>query len=335
MEQAKRVRVGLLGCGAVGRLHAKRLARDERVELAFLNDPRREAAERLRDELSPGAVIGDDDCGAMLDRCGVDAVVICSPTTLHFAQATAALERGVDVLCEKPLAPERGQILALAALARRLKRVLSVSYQRRYMAAYRTARRELTERSEWYGPLREVHLFVCERWQQTIQGTWRDDPALGAGYFGDAGSHQIDMVHFVTGQTARRVHAESDRRGSRVEIVTRALAELTGGARLVAHFVGDANHWREEITFHCRDADLLLRSEKFFAPHLFRAKENVLEEVFDFVPDSDPDRAFVDGVISREGTLSPAECALGTHDWTAAVLDSVTRGRWVEVGREG
>jgi predicted dehydrogenase len=176
-----------------------------------------------------------------------------------------------------------------------------------------------------------VQVFVCERWQQTIHGTWRDDPALGAGYFGDAGSHQIDIVHFVTGQTARRLFALSEKRGSRVEIVTRVLAELTGGAGLVAHFVGNANHWREEITFHCRDADLLIRSEKLFDPHLYRAKNNELEPIEDLLADSDPDRAFLDSVISRAPTLTPPECALATHDWTHAVLESASSGSWVEL----
>ncbi len=325
------VRVGLLGCGAVGCLHAQRLRADDRVHFEFFADVRLEAAAALRDEISPKSAIGAADCGTLLNEHPVDAIVICSPTTLHFEQASAALERGVDVLCEKPLAPERTKIIQLAARSRELGRVFSVSYQRRYLAAYRTARRELTENAAWYGPLREIHIFVCERWQQTIQGTWRDDPTLGAGYFGDAGSHQIDIVHYVTGQSARRVLAFSDQRDSRVEIVTRALAEYDDGVTLVAHFVGDAHHWREEINFHCRDADLLLRSEKFYDPHLYRAKDNLLEPITDLMPNSDPDRAFIDAVLSREPTASPPECALATHDWTAGVLRSARSGAWADL----
>lgn len=325
------VRVGLLGCGAVGRLHAQRLRADDRVQLAFLADAHSQAATTLRDECAPRAAVGDGDCAALIERHPVDAIVICSPTRLHFEQASAALERGVDVLCEKPLTPERATIVELASRSRELGRVFSVSYQRRYMAAYRTARRELSENTAWYGALSEIHVFVCERWRQTIQGTWRDDPALGAGYFGDAGSHQIDIVHFVTGQSARRVLAFSDRRENRVEIVTRAIAEFDDGVMLVAHFVGDAHHWREEITFHCRDADLLLRSEKFFDPHLFRAKNNVLEPISDLMPDSNPDRAFIDAVLSRTPTASPPECALATHNWTEGVLRSARIGGWIDL----
>ncbi len=325
------IRIGLLGCGAVGRLHAQRLRADQRVRLVYVADAHQATADMLRSQLAPTAEATTDGLGILLGRHPVDGIVICTPTGLHFDQATAALERSVDVLCEKPLAPERERIARLAERSAELGRILSVSYQRRYMAAYRTARRELTERAEWYGPLREIHVFVCERWQQTIRGTWRDDPALGAGYFGDAGSHQIDIVHYVTGQTAQRVLAFSDQRESRVEIVTRAIAQFADGVQLVAHFVGDANHWREEITFHCRDADLLLRSEKFYDPHLFRAKNNVLEPVPDLLPDSDPDRAFIDAVLTREPTVSPASCALATHDWTAAVLRSTRSGDWADL----
>src|SRR5262249_7079934 len=155
-------------------------------------------------------------------------------------------------------ASNRAEILDLIERGQRSGRVLSISHQRRYRAPYATARRELSERADFYGPVRSIHLFVCERWHQTIVGTWRDDPAVGAGYFGDAGIHQIDIIHFITGLVPERVLAVSDRRGSRVEIVTGALADLTSGVRLVAHFVGDAHHWREDIHFHCANADLLL-----------------------------------------------------------------------------
>ncbi len=330
MVDKRPLRLGLIGCGAVGRLHAERLSSDGRAQLALVVDPQHAAALALRNAFAPGADVRTAVDGSVLAEHELDGLVICSPTTSHFEQVVTALNQDIDVLCEKPLCPSRDEIVQLAALARERQRILSVSYQRRYMAAYRTARRELTERADWYGPLREVHVFVCERWQQTIAGTWRDDPALGAGYFGDAGSHQIDIVHFVTGRTARRVCALSEPRESRVEIVTRAFAELAGGVGLVAHFVGDAHHWREEINFHCRDADLLLRSEKFFAPNLYRAKDNNLEPVTDLVADSNPDRAFLDAILMREPTITPAECALGTHDWTHAVLASARQGGWVE-----
>lgn len=324
-----RLRLGLVGCGIVGRLHAQRLVDDRRVELAVCCDPDRATAQQLRDNYAPGAAV-ETDVRRALSHHRLRGIVICSPTLVHYEQCRLALELGLDILCEKPLCGQRGEITDLLARARSMNRLLVVSYQRRYQAPYVTAHRELTQRSERYGPLKQVHIFVCERWQQTIQGTWRDDPKVGAGYFGDAGSHQIDVMNFITGQRPTAVLAVSDRRGSQVEIVTQAFARLSGGAGLAAHFVGDANHWREDIHFHCRDGDLLLRSER-----LFRARQNHTEEIIDLEAESSPDRAFVDAIVQGTPTVSPADIALPMHDWTAAVLRSIQEGRWIDCSDPG
>ncbi len=316
------LRIGIIGCGVIGRLHAERLRSDPRARIAVLCDPSAEAAQALRQALELDAAV-ETNLDAALSRHELQAVVIASPTLLHYEQVCRAFDLGLDVLCEKPLAGRREEIVDLIARRDRCGRRLAVSYQRRYKSPYLTARRELTERADWYGPLEEVHVFVCERWQQTIRGTWRDDPRVGAGYFGDAGSHQIDVMNFITGQRPEKVWAQSDRRGSRVEIVTRAVARLTGGAGLMAHFVGNANHWSEDIHFHCRDADLLLRREQ-----LFRAKQNQLEPILDLLPESSPNRAFLDTILDGADILAPAEAALPMFDWTAAVLRAIETGEW-------
>ncbi|MEX2560779.1 MAG: Gfo/Idh/MocA family oxidoreductase [Pirellulales bacterium] len=317
------LRVGLIGCGTVARLHAQRLQADPRGLMALFCDPNRESATRLRDEFAPSAAV-EDDLGRALSDHHLDAVVISSPTTVHYEQVCQAMDSGLDVLCEKPLCDRREQIVDLIDRRRRLRRVLAVAYQRRSKSPYLTAKRELAERADWYGPLKQVHVYVCERWQQTIHGTWRDDSRMAAGYFGDAGSHQIDITHFITGRRPEAVLAHSDRRGSRVQIVTQVIAHLTGGAGLTAHFVGDANHWREDVHFHCAEADLLLRSEQ-----LFCAKDNRIEPITDLVPGSSPDSALLDAILDGRPVVSPPEDALAMHDWTEAVLQSAHEGRWV------
>jgi predicted dehydrogenase len=324
-NESKKVRIALIGCGVVGRRHAECLRGDRRVELAVCCDPSPEAAARVRDEYFPQAQVETDTSRAIAAH-GAQAAIICSPTPAHYEQCCHAFEAGLDVLCEKPLADRREQIVDLIERTRRNGRLLLVGYQRRYKAPYVTARRELTERADWYGPLRQVHVYVCERWQQTIHGTWRDDPRVGAGYFGDAGSHQIDVVNFVTGERPQRVFAHSERRGSQVEITTQVMAQLTGGAGLFAHFVGDASHWREDIYFHCREGDLLLRNEK-----VYRAKDNRVEEILDLEPDHSPDAAFIDALLDGKPIVSGPEIALPMQDWTAGVLRSSREGTWVSL----
>jgi predicted dehydrogenase len=320
------IRVALIGCGVIGRQHAERLKGDDRATIVACCDPNREAAERLRDALAPSAEAFTDERAACTQQ-PVEAVVIASPTPRHYDQACMALEAGLHVLCEKPLAGQRPQIVELIERAHRSGRVFAISHQRRYKSAYTTARRELTENADWYGPVRQVHIYSCERWQQSIAGTWRDDPAGNAGYFADAGIHQVDITYFITGLRARRLTAISRPSDSRVEVVTAVLAELTEGVGLTAHWVGNAQHWREDIHFHCAKGDLLLRSEE-----VYRAKDNRVERITDLVPDSTPDRALIDAITGGKPVVSPPEIALPIYDWTQAVLRSAREQTWVPVG---
>jgi predicted dehydrogenase len=315
----------LVGCGAIARRHTTALRGNPRACWTCLCDPRPGAAAALAAEFEPAAA-GAPDFAAALARHACDAVVLCSPNAEHYEQTCRALERGLHVLCEKPLAVRREHIDDLCARASAAGRIVSIAHQRRYKSAYVTARRELSAAAELYGPVRQVHIFTCEHWAQNIAGTWRDDPAQNLGYCGDAGIHQIDVTYFLTGRHARRLYAVGDRRETHVQIVTRILAELEGGIGLSAHYVGDAHHWREDMHFHCERADLVIRNEQ-----LFRAVDGKCEPVADLEPDGDPLTGFVDAILAGRPTVSPPEIARPIYAWNEAVARSLAAGGWVDV----
>lgn len=319
------IRLGIIGCGAIARRHAVSIVADSRAEVRVVCDPSLAQATALQQEFFPRATVETDDRNAFDLHAELDAVLICSPTLRHHHQACVALNHGLHVLCEKPLAMSRDEVTEICELAKHVDRIVSIAHQRRYYSPYATAKRELTERADFYGPLQQVHLFVCERWQQTIHGTWRDDPAVGAGYFGDAGIHQIDVIHFLSERRVERLLASSVKCGSQVEIITRVIAELSGGVGLSCHFVGNANHYREDIHFHCRDADLLLRTEE-----LYRCRNNECERITELLPPNNPVQSFLDALQTGRPTVSPPEIALPIYDWTQAVLKSARSGSWVE-----
>jgi predicted dehydrogenase len=70
---------------------------------------------------------------------------------------------------------------------------------------------------------------------------------------------------------------------------------------------------------------------------LYRAKENHLEEIptHERLPESDPNRSLVDGILHGTPTPAPPECALPIFDWTSAVLTSVREGRSVRLASQG
>jgi predicted dehydrogenase len=237
------LRLALVGCGRISRLHCERVAADGRASITALFDPDRAAAQALRFGPAERAVIFPS-FPALLDGGQFDAVVIASPTHLHFEQASALLSRGVPVLCEKPLARTRAEIVALVEASEKTGVLLSVAYQRRMWATYRTLRRLV--RSGEFGPVRAVLSHNVENWQSTIAGTWRDDPQMNpGGFIGDAGSHKIDAVFSVTGLEPSAVFARCDRCGSHVEITATVSALLSGGVPLTMSFVGHGQAFQE------------------------------------------------------------------------------------------
>lgn len=321
------VRLMLVGCGVVARRHAEALRGDSRIVWSCFCDPRREAAAAFAQEYGGTSTAIENDFDAALARGDCDAVILCSPNALHYEQVCAALDRGLHVLCEKPLAVERGHIDDLIDRAARSGRIVSIAHQRRYKSSYKTARRELMERRDVYGAVRQIHIFTCEAWAQGIAGTWRDDPSQNLGYCGDAGIHQIDVARFVTDLMPLRLAAFGNRRDRRVEVVTRIVAEWTGGVGMSAHYVGDAHHWREDMHFHCERADLLLRSEQ-----LFRCRNSQTESVADLEPDGNPATALIDAIVDGRPIVTPPEIARPIFAWNSAVAESLRQGgAWVDV----
>ena len=324
-ENARRWNTALVGCGRIARVHAERIVADSRGSIVAVYDVNRDAATALTREFSPGAHV----CGTLeelLKTPGLDVAIVCTPTQDHYEHVLACRERGLHVLCEKPLADTRERIVDLINAAQSGPR-LSVAYQRRCWATHRTLRREVL--SGRWGPVQAVMSHNVEAWQQTIAGTWRDDPATNrGGFIGDAGSHKIDSVFHITGLAPAEVFARVDNSGSAVEVVANASALLEGGVPLNISFVGNAQYLGEDLAIHCAEADLLIRDWK---PWIGRAGK--IAPLTPLEPESNPVAAFYDLLDGAAENFAPPECALPVFDFTAALLESSRNGGSVSIAR--
>ncbi len=321
-------RFGIIGCGRMGQLHAERIARDARGILRACCDINRYSAERLVTAANPTArvfdrweelVAGDD----------VDAVIICTPTTEHHDQVLAALENGKHVLCEKPLADARHKIERMIGAARNASLKSTLAYQRRFWSTFRTLRREV--QSGEHGPIRAVTSHNTERWQQTIAGTWRDDPKINiGGFMGDAGSHKMDQLFFVTGLQLEEVFARSTNCGSNVEVLTSLSGALTGGVPLTMDFVGNAQYLGEDFCVHCERADLMVRDRQVWI-----ARDEVLARIENIETESDPVAGFIDYLEGLTENPAPFDAALPVYDFMSAVQESARTGRSIPLTAKG
>src|SRR2546425_6933465 len=126
----------------MGRTHAGVLARDPRVLIAGVADPEPDRAQRLAAALVCSSYRGPD---APL-RAGLDLLVIATPNSHHSEAALAALERGVGVLCEKPMAINLPDARRLCEAAARPGAFYVVAHNRRHAPVYRRVQALLRER---------------------------------------------------------------------------------------------------------------------------------------------------------------------------------------------
>src|SRR5512143_115963 len=128
------VRIGVVGAGALG-FHHTRILRDvPGAHLVGFHDARPERAEQVGAELGVRAFATLE---ALLDD--VDAVSVVVPTPSHFAVAAPALERGLHVLIEKPIATTLDEADALLAIAKRTRAMVQTGHVERFNRAVRAA----------------------------------------------------------------------------------------------------------------------------------------------------------------------------------------------------
>ncbi len=312
------LRFAIVGCGRMGRHHSERLLADGRGTVVALQDSVLEMTVGLQRELWPEA----RTCHSfdeLLTLDNIDAAILCTPTAEHFHQATRCLDRGWHLLCEKPLASNRDQIVELIArseVARSRGQAFSLGYQRRHTAVYKTLRREVLS-GKW-GRVRAVVSHNVEHWQPTIGGTWRDDPQQNpGGFITDAGSHKLDSIFYVTGLAPLEAFARSQHWGSNVEIVSSVSALLTDDVTATIDFIGHAQYLGEDFHVHCERADLMLRHGE-----LWIGREGTQTRLAVDEPESTPVTSLLDSILNGAKEVSPPSAALSVYDLTQAILAS-------------
>lgn len=193
-------RIGLMGCGAVAMYgHLPALIENEQLELAAVFDPSAERLQQVREQL--GVTAGFTDVEAFF-KAGLDAVTITSPAPAHFENVLACAERGLPVLCEKPLAMNENEARQMIAAMHEAHTPLYTAFCYRYSPVAMKIRQLVREQA--IGEVRSLRLVYT--WD--VHGKYVDrNPAAGlsprregrmaeGGPMVDCGTHQIDLARW-------------------------------------------------------------------------------------------------------------------------------------------
>lgn len=186
------IKVGLIGAGLIGKEHATYLGLAEGVELAAIADPA-PAAATLAAELGASHYTDYID---MLDNAGVDAVLVALPNVMHADASIAAIERGIAVLVEKPIAGtlDDGRRILDASIKHKVP--VLVGHQRRYAPDIAAARAFIAEG----GIGRVVSVGILSTWRkhdEYYEVEWRTRKGNGPLFINLI--HDIDAIRYLVG----------------------------------------------------------------------------------------------------------------------------------------
>lgn len=227
-------RVAVIGCGDVSAIHFEAIAGLAEAELVAVcdTDPGRLAA-----AMDAHGVPGFADYADMMDSLHPDVVHVCTPHAAHADPAIAALERGINVIGEKPLASTEDDGGRLVAAAAASSARMGVCFQNRYNAAVRAMADRIA--SGEFGAILGGSATVM--WHRTPayyqsrpwRGTWAGG---GGGLLMNQAIHTLDLLQWIMGEvTSVSGHTATHSLADFIEVEDTAELVLThkNGARSV------------------------------------------------------------------------------------------------------
>ncbi|HEV7526412.1 MAG TPA: Gfo/Idh/MocA family oxidoreductase [Acidimicrobiia bacterium] len=324
------MRIGLVGCGHIGTVHAVALQQltdaglvDAHLTATFDDDPKRSAKVARHHGGEPSATID-----GLLDR--VDVVWVCTWTAAHLAAVEAAADRGLPIFCEKPLAPDLAAATRVAAALERVPH--QVGLVLRFAPVFRALAGAVA--SGEYG--RVLAAVMRDDQYFPVQGlygsTWRGDVAhAGGGTVIEHSIHDVDVLRWTLGdpvevsaRTASRFGYPGieDTAAATFAYADGSVAQLTSvwhqvlsreSSRRLEVFCEKAMLWTDDdylgpLHVETDDGDRLVAAE---APEWSR--QFTLPEVYAkaLAQYAEPSKAFLDA-LARLGTPeAPAMSAVG------------------------
>lgn len=189
------IKVGFVGAGNKANGHMKALNEIEDVDITAICDVSEDTARRVAEEQKATAYT---DYKEMIDKEDLDAMYVVVPTFAHFDAEVLAVQKGIHLFGEKPVAPTMEKALEILEAVKKAGVISCVGYQLRYFGFIQQARQFLTDK--------EVAMAICSRHHGYAKTPWWRVMAQSGGQIVEQTTHQIDMLRYLIGEVDE-VHA--------------------------------------------------------------------------------------------------------------------------------
>lgn len=242
------LKFGVVGIGRMGQQHALNILRlVPRAKLVCACSPAKADLEWAESNLVPYGVAVFPSFEEMIRFPGLDAVVIASLTELHYQHTKASLQRGIHVLCEKPLAQTVEQVEDLVSMVRASPQTrLMVGFTRRFDENYQEVVQKIQAGA--IGSPVVIRSQGCEKLEDAqFMHSYVVNAARGGGFFVDSVIHDIDLTLSFLEAGGKTVAPRSICAFGTVahfkELEDEALCDAD-------NIVGMVQYWGGQISFH-------------------------------------------------------------------------------------
>ena len=187
-----KIRIGIIGAGYIGGVHASVLGKDDRARVAAVHDVAVESAQLLA--RSNGAT-ASQSAEELIETS--DAVYITTPNTKHTELALAAVAAGKHVFCEKPMATNLDDARKVMDAAGESRAVFQVGHNRRFAPVYARLKQMLAEEVVPHS----AHVKMNRG--ELINPEWVGDATVTGGFLYETTIHIFDMMRFLFGEVTQ------------------------------------------------------------------------------------------------------------------------------------
>jgi myo-inositol 2-dehydrogenase / D-chiro-inositol 1-dehydrogenase len=192
------LRIGVLGAGRIGKIHAANAAAHPRAKLVAVFDVDQAAAQALA--ASAAAEVRSRE--AIIDGSDIDAVLICTPTDTHCDLIEAAMKAGKAVFSEKPVDLSAARVRTCLEIVARAGRPLMIGFNRRFDPSFATVERRV--RTGEVGAVELVTIISKDPGPPPLSYI-----ARSGGLFRDMMIHDLDMARFLLGEEPVEIFAHA------------------------------------------------------------------------------------------------------------------------------
>jgi len=225
VKDEKKIKVGIVGCGQMGRWHYRGYRETLGVEIVGFVDEQFDRAQSFAEEAKCRAYKSHRE---LIANEKLDGVSICTVPASHREIVLDLLNAGVNVLCEKPLATSLGEAQEMIHVANQKRLLLLTAFKFRFLEEVQAAKRLLEQ-----GGLGKILGFrLMFGGYMNMEGSWYANKKIsGGGIIMDNGPHAFDLVQYLLGEIKDISVQASHFQNIAVEDTAQITCQLVNGAR--------------------------------------------------------------------------------------------------------